>query len=263
MDDPQHGSIDKAERPRPSVVRLILRFTPLAIVIIAIALVIHSGLLHHLSLRELRASRGLLTGYVVSHPLLSLLAYCGIYVAGVTLSLPVPLMFTLTGGFLFGPWIGGVAGCLCCSVGAAFAFLISRLTVGDALERASSPHVRALEEGIKQDAFFYLLTLRLIPVTPFWLVNVAAGLLSIRLKTFFTATVIGILPASLIYAGIGSGLGKLFDAGVQPSLRSLITPQIALPLVGLGLLSVLPILYHQYRARRTKAASVAGAAGVQ
>jgi uncharacterized membrane protein YdjX (TVP38/TMEM64 family) len=254
----------KAETPLHRKLHLVLRFTPVAIVVVIVALLIHSGVLHHLSLRELRASRGMLEGYVHAHPVLSLLAYAGIYIAGVTLSLPVPLMFTLTGGFLFGPWVGGAIAALSCSTGGAAAFLISRLTVGDALERGAGPHMRAIEEGIKQDAFFYLLTLRLIPVTPFWLVNVAAGLLSIRLSTFFIATVLGIFPASMIYAGIGSGLGRLFDSGVQPHLSALITPQIALPLVGLALLSVLPILYHQFRARRAaEAAAVAGGPGVQ
>jgi uncharacterized membrane protein YdjX (TVP38/TMEM64 family) len=270
MDDPQPVSISKAqipakaETPLHRKVHLVLRFTPVAVVVAVVALLIHSGVLSHLSLRELRASRGMLEGYVHAHPVLSLLAYAGVYVAGVTLSLPVPLIFTLTGGFLFGPWVGGAVAAVSCSTGGAAAFLISRLTVGDALERGAGPHMRAIEEGIKQDAFFYLLTLRLIPVTPFWLVNVAAGLLSIRLSTFFIATVLGIFPASMIYAGIGSGLGRLFDSGVQPHLSALITPQIAVPLVGLALLSVLPILYHQFRARRAAvAASVAGGPGVQ
>jgi uncharacterized membrane protein YdjX (TVP38/TMEM64 family) len=254
----------KAEAPLHRNLRLIGRFTPVAIVVVIVALLIHSGVLSHLSLRELRDSRGMLEGYVHEHPVLSLLAYAGVYVAGVTLSLPVPLMFTLTGGFLFGPWVGGIAAAISCSTGGAAAFLISRLAVGDALERSAGPHMRAIEEGIKQDAFFYLLTLRLIPVTPFWLVNVVAGLLSIRLSTFFIATVLGIFPASMIYAGIGSDLGGLFDSGAAPHLRDLITPQIALPLAGLALLSVLPILYHQFRARRAaKAAAVAGEPGVQ
>jgi uncharacterized membrane protein YdjX (TVP38/TMEM64 family) len=85
---------------------------------------------------------------------------------------------------------------------------------------------------------------------PFWLSNVAAGLIAIRVSTFFTATLIGILPVALIYAGVGSGLGSLFDAGEPLSLHALITPRVLLPLAGLALLSVLPILYQRWRGRR-------------
>ena len=254
----------KAETRLHRAGRLTLRFAPAAVVVAALIALVWSGALKHLSLGELRASRHVLTAYVHAHPLLSLLAYVGVYIVAVTLSLPAALILTLSGGFLFGPWLGGVAAALGSTLGATAVFLISRLTVGDALERGVSSRVRALEEGIKQDAFFYLLTLRLIPITPFWLVNVAAGLLSIRLRTYVLATILGIFPASMIYAGIGSGLGRMFDRGVQPHLRSLITPELVLPLAGLGLLSILPILYHRFRARRAaKAASVAGVAGVQ
>ena len=252
--------------------RLALRFAPAVVVVAALIALIWSGALKHLSLSELRASRHLLTHLVHLHPVLSVLAYVGVYIVAITLSLPAALILTLTGGFLFGPWLGGVAAAFGSTLGATAVFLISRLTVGDALERGVSPRVKALEEGIKKDAFFYLLTLRLVPVTPFWLVNVAAGLLSIRLRIYVTATLLGIFPASMIYAGIGSGLGKMFDRGVQPRLHNLITPDLAFPLVALGLLSILPILYQRLRARRaarappheaSSAASVAERSGVQ
>jgi uncharacterized membrane protein YdjX (TVP38/TMEM64 family) len=256
VDDQKPAITSEADRParrETSVhhaLRLILRFAPVAIVIAAVIALVWSGVLKHLSLAELHASRGVLGAYVHAHPVLSVLAYVAIYIVGVALSLPVPLILTLSGGFLFGPWVGGPAALIGSTLGATAIFLISRLTVGDALERGVSPRVRALEEGIKKDAFFYLLTLRLMPVTPFWLVNVAAGLLSIRLSVFVAATVLGAFPATMIYSGIGAGLGRTFDRGGPPSLHSLITPELALPLAGLALLSVLPIVYHQFRARR-------------
>jgi len=190
---------------------------------------------------------------VRAHPLVSVLAYVAIYGLGVALSLPIALLLTLTGGFLFGTWIGGLAAAVACTGGASVVFLISRLTVGDALESRIGPRVRALAEEIRKDAFFYLLTLRLIPVTPFWLANVAAGLIAIPILTFVAATFIGILPPAIIYAGVGAGLEGLFAAGATPSLRALITPRIALPLAGLAVLSILPILYQRWRNRRSGA----------
>ena len=89
---------------------------------------------------------------------------------------------------------------------------------------------------------------------PFWLTNVAAGLIAIRASTFAAATLIGIFPVALIYAGVGSGLGSLFDSGQPLSPHALITPKVLLPLAGLAVLSVLPILYQRRRGRRGQSA---------
>ncbi|HVY34478.1 MAG TPA: VTT domain-containing protein, partial [Caulobacteraceae bacterium] len=143
---------------------------------------------------------------------------------------------TLTGGFLFGPWAGGLLADLGCSSGGILVFAVCRLTVGDSLDRRASPRIKAFEAGFRKDAFAYLLTLRLIPVTPFWLVNLAAGLLGAPARAFVVATVIGILPASMIYAGLGAGLDGMFDRGEHLGPELLLAPRIVLPLVGLALL---------------------------
>ena len=256
MDDQQQAIVSEveltapAETPGRRAVRLALRFGPVALVVLAVAGLAWSGLLGHLSLDQLRASRGTLLYYVHAHPLLSLGAYFAVYVLSVALSLPAALVLTLTGGFLFGPWLGGGVASCASTLGATIVFAISRLTVGDALERRASPRVRAIEEGIKHDAFFYILTLRLIPVTPFWLVNVAAGLIAIRPTVFVVATLIGIVPVTVVYAGVGSGLGRTFDKGRAINLHTLVTPEIALPLAGLAVLSILPLIFQHVRNRR-------------
>ena len=256
MDDQQQAIVSEveltapAETPGRRAVRLALRFGPVALVILVVAALAGSGALSHLSLDQLRASRGTLLHYVHAHPLLSLGAYFAVYVLSVALSLPAALVLTLTGGFLFGPWLGGAVASCASTLGATIVFAISRLTVGDALERRASPRVRAIEEGIKHDAFFYILTLRLIPVTPFWLVNVAAGLIAIRPMTFVIATLTGIIPVTVVYAGVGSGLGRAFDRGRAINLHTLVTPEIALPLAGLAVLSILPLIFQHTRNRR-------------
>jgi uncharacterized membrane protein YdjX (TVP38/TMEM64 family) len=237
------------ETPGRRAVRLGLRFGPALLVVIAVILVVRSGWLGRLSLEGLKESRGALLSFVRGHPLQSLGLYIAVYVASVGLSLPTALILTLTGGFLFGPWLGGVAAAVSCTLGSVVVFLISRLTVGDAVHARTAGRVRALAEQIRKDAFFYVLTLRLIPMTPFWLTNVAAGLIAIPVATFAAATLIGILPVSLIYAGIGSGLDALFASDKPLSLHALITPRILLPLIGLAALAVLPILYHRRRAK--------------
>lgn len=231
------------------------RFGPAVLLIAGLGAVVASGALNHLSLHTLRDSRLALHDFVQAHPVQAVLGYLAVYVAAMSLCLPAALLLTLTGGFLFGPWAGGLLADLGCSSGGILVFAVCRLTVGDSLDRRASPRIKAFEAGFRKDAFAYLLTLRLIPVTPFWLVNLAAGLLGAPARAFVVATVIGILPASMIYAGLGAGLDGMFDRGEHLGPELLLAPRIVLPLVGLALLSILPIAHHWWRAGRGESAS--------
>lgn len=225
----------------------IKRFGPLILVALAVAAVIASGLGDHLSLAELKARRDQLQGFVALHPMLSFGLYILIYIAVVSLSLPGALVMTLSGGFLFGPWLGAAAASSGASLGAAVIFLVCRTAVGDSLRGKAGSTISRIEEGVRRDAFSYILTLRLIPVMPFWLVNLAAGFVNIPLRTFLAATVLGILPGSLVYSGLGAGLGEVFASGQEPNLRVIFEPHVLLPLVGLGLLSLLPVVLRRFR----------------
>jgi len=223
------------------------RFGPLIVIALAVAAVIASGVADHLSLVELKERRDQLQGFVALHPVLSFGLYILIYIAVVSLSLPGALVMTLSGGFLFGPWLGAGAAASGASMGAAVIFLVCRSAVGDSLRGKAGSTIAKIEEGVRRDAFSYILTLRLIPVMPFWLVNLAAGFVDIPLRTFLSATVLGILPGSLVYAGLGSGLGEVFASGQDPNLRVIFEPHVLLPLVGLGLLSLLPVVLRRFR----------------
>jgi uncharacterized membrane protein YdjX (TVP38/TMEM64 family) len=225
----------------------IKRFGPLILVALAVAAVIASGLGDHLSLAELKARRDQLQGFVALHPVLSFGLYILIYIAVVSLSLPGALVMTLSGGFLFGPWLGAAAASSGASLGAAVIFLVCRTAVGDSLRGKAGSTISRIEEGVRRDAFSYILTLRLIPAIPFWLVNLAAGFVNIPLRTFLAATVLGILPGSLVYSGLGAGLGEVFASGQEPNLRVIFEPHVLLPLVGLGLLSLLPVVLRRFR----------------
>jgi len=223
------------------------RFGPLIVIALAVAAVFASGVADHLSLVELKERRDQLQGFVALHPVLSFGLYILIYIAVVSLSLPGALIMTLSGGFLFGPWLGAAAAASGASMGAAVIFLVCRSAIGDSLRGKAGSTIAKIEDGVRRDAFSYILTLRLIPVMPFWLVNLAAGFVDIPLRTFLSATVLGILPGSLVYAGLGSGLGEVFASGQDPNLRVIFEPHVLLPLVGLGLLSLLPVVLRRFR----------------
>jgi uncharacterized membrane protein YdjX (TVP38/TMEM64 family) len=227
------------------------RYLPLAAVILGVVLAFASGATKYLSLDEVEAQRQALLAFVHAHPVMAFAAYVAIYVVVVAFSLPGALIMTLTGGFLFGPLVGTAGAVTGASTGATIMFLVARSAFGGVLRRrARGERVRQIEDGIRENAFSYLFVLRLIPAMPFWLVNIAAGLVEIPLRTYWLATVLGIAAPTLIYSSIGSGLGRMFDQGRKPDMRLLFEPQVLLPLIGLALLSIVPVGLHAWRARR-------------
>jgi uncharacterized membrane protein YdjX (TVP38/TMEM64 family) len=230
--------------------RIVRRFVPLAVIAALLVAVVASGLLDHLSLAELKANRAMLSAQVAAHPALSLLVYFVIYVLVVVACVPGPGFMTIAGGFLFGVWLGGAAALASCVVGATIVFQACRTAFGDWAARRAGPVVQRIEAGFARHGFSYLLTLRLIPMVPFFATNVAAGLARVRLRDLVAATMIGTAPAAFVFAGLGAGLGVLFDHGAKADFRLIETPQVMLPLVGLGLLSALPIAWRLIQARR-------------
>lgn len=228
-----------------------LRFAPLALIVLALAAVFGTGLNRYLSIDELAAQRHALLDLVHAHPAAGLAVYILAYVLVVAFSIPGAMIMTMTGGFLFGPWLGSAAAVTGASVGATIMFLVARSALGEALRRRTRAGglMDRIQAGVRANAFAYLLALRLIPAVPFWLCNIAAGFVHIPIATYVAATVLGIIPSTVIYAGIGSGLGHVFDAGGKPDLGLVLAPEVLAPLIGLAVLSLAPIAYHAWKRR--------------
>ena len=242
-DGAQGGRQGAADR----IWRLARRFGPLLLVLAALVAAFASGLTRHLSLHELRERREALEALVRAHPAVSLGLYVATYTACVALSLPAALVLTLSGGLLFGAWVGGFAASLSCTLGATLVFLICRTAIGDSLRGRAGPTAARIEAAVRRDAFSYIVTLRLVPVMPFWLANLALGFIDIPLRTFVVASFLGILPVSLIYAGLGSGLDRMFARHQRPDLHLVMHAGVLLPLLGLAILSLAPIAWRRLR----------------
>jgi len=188
-----------------------------------------------------------LQAWVSDHLLLSAVLFMLSYAAAVVLIPPSGTVFTLTGGFVFGTLVGGSLVVVGATAGATLLFLVAKSALGNALAARAGPRLQKLEAGFQRDAFSYLLILRLVPLFPFWLVNIAPAFLGVRLWTYVSATAIGIVPATFVYASVGSGLSQLATA--QPSLRDLLGPQFLLPALGLILLALLPVAYKRFSKR--------------
>ena len=258
---PDASTPGAVEAPLPRG-RLWLKLVPVAVIVAGLTLVFTTGLNRYLSLDALQAKRLILQAQVHAHPVLSLVAYIGAYVAVVGFSIPGALVMTLSGGFLFGPLVGTAAAVTGASTGATLMFLVARSALGDLL-RGLAPRggkFDQFQDGVRNNAFSYLLVLRLVPAVPFWLCNIASGFVRIPLSTYLCATVLGIIPSTVIYSNIGAGLGHVFDRGDAVDGRLLRDPQVLLPLIGLALLSSLPLIFHAWRARRRRREALANAA---
>lgn len=226
------------------------RFGPLGALLILLIVALATGLAGKLNLETLQAQGAALQAFAAGHPIKCAIFYVAIYVATVSVSLPGALILSLTGGFLFGPIGGGFAAVTGATGGSTVVYFVCRTAFGDFLRKQPGALLARVEEGFQNDAFAYLLTLRLIPAFPLLLVNVASGLMNIPVRTYLLASVLGMLPSSFVYAGIGAGLGHIFASGEPVTLHTLFSPRIYLPIVAMGALALLPPLWRYWRHRR-------------
>ncbi len=218
-----------------------------------------------LSLEALLRHRAEIDAFVTAHGTLAVLAYLGLYIGTVALSLPGATILTVIGGFLFGLMLGGTVAVIGATIGATVIFLVARTALGEPLLRRAGPRARLLAEGFRADAFNYLLFLRLVPAFPFFLVNLVPAFAGVRLGPFVAATALGVIPASFVYALAGTGLDsvimaqkKTFDGCLAAGRadcrlafdpRDVLTPELLGALVALGLLALVPVLVKRVRGR--------------
>jgi uncharacterized membrane protein YdjX (TVP38/TMEM64 family) len=222
----------------------ILRDRRLWLVLAFVALIVAvraTGLSDHLSLDTLARHREALAGFVAANLALAALAYVGLYIAAVAFSLPGAVFLTLSGGFLFGAVLGTVLTVAAATIGATLVFLFaSRVLGADALDRLG-PRAAALGEGIRRNAASYLLVLRLVPLFPFFLVNLVPAFVGVRPGIYIATTAIGILPGTAVFSLAGAGLGEVLARGGDFNVGDVLTPQILGALIGLALLSLAAI----------------------
>lgn len=247
--DPDTDALPPAQTVWAQAAAAALRFGPALLLVLLAAAVLASGLLKQIDMDHLDGRRLSLEAYVGAHPVQAAAVYLAIFSAGITLSLPIALLLTLLGGLLFG-WVqGGLLAAAASTLGGLATFLICRTAVGDLIMRLAGPRMMRFQEGAQKDAFSLILTLRLVPMTPFWLINVGAACVRIPLRPYILATAIGVIPSSLIYASLGAGLETLLESGGPP--RDLILrPQVLVPLIGLAVLGVLPLAVRWIQRRR-------------
>ncbi len=225
------------------------RLLPLVFLLGAGGLFIALGGHRYLNFATLAANREWLCGLVKGAAALAALSFIVSYAGLVALSVPGAALLTITGGFLFGPWLGTVYAVIAATLGATAVFLAARAGLAGLLARIG-PQLRRIEAGFRENAFNYLLVLRLVPIFPFWLVNLVAGATGMPLPAYVLGTFFGVIPATFVYASLGNGLGNIVAEGRTPDLSILFNPGVLLPILGLAVLALVPVVYRRWRERR-------------
>jgi len=255
------------------------RLAPVVAIGLVAVVVFAMGWHRQLSLETLVRHRAALDDFVDMHFAAALTAFVAIYVMAVSLSLPGALFLTISGGLLFGAVIGGTAAVVGATTGATVIFLIARSAFGEYVIRRAGPRLSKLVDGFCANAFSYLLFLRLVPVFPFFLVNLAPALVGVRVTTFVAATAIGIIPATFVFASVGAGLDSVIqaqaamynaclnagrtDCHLDFNPAAVLTPQLMGALIALGLLALAPVVVRLFNsgAMAAKAGGTTGSGG--
>jgi uncharacterized membrane protein YdjX (TVP38/TMEM64 family) len=207
---------------------------------VAVAAFFYFDLGRFLSLQALKDNRDDLLLFTETHSAVAAALFVLAYVAVTGLSLPGAVILTLAGGFLFGAVWGTLFVNLGATAGATLAFLASRYLLRDWVERKFGKWLGPVQQGFEKNAFSYLMTLRLIPLFPFFVVNLVSGLTRMNVGTYLAATALGIIPGSFVYAYAGRQLGTI------NSLKDIASPGVIGAFVLLGLLALVPSLYKKW-----------------
>ncbi len=225
------------------------RWLPIGLIAVGLVLVFVFGLDEFASFQHLREHHQKLAEFVAGHYLQAVLGFILLYVLFVALSLPGAIWLTVAAGFLFGAVMGAILSVLAATAGATLLFLATKTSLGDYLHSHAGPWLAKVERGFADNQWSYLLMMRLFPAIPFFIANLVPAFLGVPLSVFVITTFIGIIPATVIFATIGAGLGSVLQTSADLSLHSLMTPEVKAALIGLAVLAAMPIAVKFVRRR--------------
>src|ERR1700730_4208322 len=263
--------IDQAQASPPADRPPVLgRLVPLGVVLALMAFAVAMGWHRQLSLETLVRHHSAIEALVTAHRGLAILAFIAVYAVAVALSFPGAALLTIGGGVIFGTLAGGLAAVTAATLGATAIFLVTKSALGCVAScrwvHRAGPFGEKLAAGFRKHAFCYLVFLRLVPLFPFWLVNLIAAPAGVTLVPFIAATALGIIPATFAFAFFGAGLSSAIEAQeivyqacvaagqadcrLDFDLHAAATPELIGGLVILGLIALIPPAVKRYGAMR-------------
>jgi len=215
------------------------------IALILVALFFWLDLGRFLTLESLKANRQLLLQYYADHRLLTVAAFMALYIIQTALALPGAVILSLSAGAIFGPLMGTLYAVSAASVGATLSFLVTRYLLRDAVLSKFGNKLEGINKELEERGINYLLFLRLVPLFPFFLINLAAGLTRLPLRTFVLGTFFGIIPGGFVFVNAGASLASI------NRLSDIASPRVLGSFALLGLFALIPALYAKLKAART------------
>lgn len=219
----------------------------IALALAALAMVIlffYFDLQRFLTLAALKANRQTLLDYYAAHRLLMVAGFMAIYIVQTALSLPGAAILSLAAGAIFGSIMGTVYANIAATIGATLAFLVTRYLLRDLVLKKFGSRLEGMNRELEARGFGYLLFLRLVPLFPFFLINLAAGLTRLPLRTFFFGTMLGIIPGGFVYVNAGASLATI------DSLSGIASPRVLGSFALMGLFALVPVLYNKFKNRK-------------
>jgi len=243
------GGAEQGSDSLPGDARSWLRFLPIAV------LAAGAGLAYvligdHLGLDIIRDHRETLAAWRDRNLGAALLAYAGVYVVWVAFSVPGAIWLTMAGGFMFGTVLASATTIVSATIGATLIFLAARSSFGALLHERAGPWLKRVDQEVARGEISFLLVMRLIPVIPFFVANLAPAFVKVRLWNFVWTTLVGIAPASVVISSVGAGLGDVLDQGGEPEVGVIFEPHVLGPLLGLAALAALPVILRKLRGRK-------------
>ncbi|MCB1521952.1 MAG: TVP38/TMEM64 family protein [Hyphomicrobiaceae bacterium] len=274
--EPKQGSIDppKNAADAPAAQQSALRrWAPLAAIAALMASAYAFGLHEYLSFKTIGLNYEALRAFIADNIVVAVLAYIALYIAVVALSLPGGLVMTLSGGLLFGWLVGAAATVVGATIGATIIFLVAKTSFGEGIAAKAGPWIGRLRAGFQENALSYLLFLRLVPLFPFFVVNLAPALLGVPLSTYVLGTVIGIIPGTTAFSVLGAGLGSaveaqnaIYNACIAGKVgaaadactytidtKALVTPELLAAFALLGVVALIPVALKKWSSRNANA----------
>jgi uncharacterized membrane protein YdjX (TVP38/TMEM64 family) len=214
------------------------------VIVILVVLFFYFDLGRYLTIESLKNNRDLLAGLYSDNRFVFVALFIVIYIVQTALALPGAAVLTLAAGAIFGAVMGTVYANIGATIGATLSFLVARYLFHDTIQSKFGPKLQRINNELDKAGFNYLLFLRLVPIFPFFLINLAAGLTRIRLRTFILGTMLGIIPGGFVYCNAGASLASINSVGEIASFRVL--GSLAL----LGLFALTPVFYAGFKRKR-------------
>lgn len=209
---------------------------------IGMAAAIFVGLDDRFGIELLRQHQGALISLVSSKPVLAGILFMAVYVLLVATSMPGLAVFTMTGGYLFGWVLGAAYTMIAVMIASTFIFLLARSALGETMRERVGPMIQRFAHGFRESALSYVFVMQLVPILPYIVVTTLPAACGVPLHIYIFSTFFGILPATILFARVGAGLGDVLAADGPINLSSFMTPDITLSLAGLALLALLPVI---------------------